>query len=362
MIKASIVLATYNRKEPLKRLLETLARQNMPREQWEVVVVDDGSREDATPTAMAFAKTIQIDVLRQANTGVAIARQRGVERARGRIVIFIDDDMLCAEDFVAQHVAAHEGHDDRVVMGELLPDPHLSSMPLFERYHAYMQTKCAERHAKAGTFSGKDVYTGNVSLPRELFFRAGGFDPAFFIEDVELGVRLEKVGAKFLFSREAATIHASDHTSLESWLRRSIVDGRDWVKLARKHPTPSTLSPWRFFVDANPLARSFFAAVVVAPKAAPTLAKLAFFGASKADSVGWDRGMLSAMTLLYGIQYFEGVRKETGTLRNVLDDFRDYRRKASGPTVAPPTPLEPTRVQGDPESRLRRRVSSTANA
>src|SRR5262245_43653123 len=98
MVKASIVVATYNRKGPLARLLATLAKQTVPRDDYEVVVIDDGSREDASPVAESFKEAMQVAVYRQANTGVAIARERGVEKARGRIVIFLDDDMLAFED------------------------------------------------------------------------------------------------------------------------------------------------------------------------------------------------------------------------------------------------------------------------
>lgn len=328
MIRASIVVTTYNRHERLKRVLGTLARQTVPRDEYEVVVVDDGSREDATPVAEAFAAELQISVLRQENSGIAVARQRGVERARGRIVVFLDDDMLAFGDFVAQHLAEHEGHDDRVVMGELLPDENIAQMPLFERYHAHQLTRAAERYAEAGTFAGQEVYTGNLSLPRDLFFRVGGFDPAFFIEDVELGVRLEKAGAKFVFSRAAATVHASDHTSLEKWLARSALEGRDWVRLWRKHPSTRAANPWRFFTDANPLSRPFYVAAVLVPKAAPALSRLVFHGASRGDALGWDRATVSAMTLLYGIQYFQGVREASGSLRGAIEGYRAYTRAA----------------------------------
>jgi GT2 family glycosyltransferase len=324
MVKASIIVATYNRKEPLARLLATLANQTVPRDDYEVVVVDDGSREDVTSTVDAFS-ALQVVLVRQANSGVAVARERGVERARGRIMIFLDDDMIAREDFVEQHLAAHDGHDDRVVMGELLPDAKLAEMPLFERYHAHQLAKAAERYAAAGTFAGHDVYTGNLSLPRALFFRAGGFDPAFHIEDVELGVRLQKVGAKFVFSRAVATVHASDHTSLKSWLARSVRDGRDWVRLLRKHPSAHEADPWRFIAGANPLCRPFFVAAVLAPSAVPTLGRLVFRGASLADDLGLDRVVVSAMTLLYGIQYYGGVREETGSLGDTLESYRAYR-------------------------------------
>ncbi|MBX3187596.1 MAG: glycosyltransferase family 2 protein [Labilithrix sp.] len=325
MIKASIVIATYNRRVPLAGLLATLAKQTVPREDYEVIVVDDGSNDDPTPTVYAYARALQVTVLRQTNSGVAVARTRGVECARGRIIVFLDDDMLVPEEFVAAHLEAHDGHDDRVVMGELEPDARIATMPLFERFHARVLQKNADRFAEGGTFAGHDVYTANLSLPRLLFFQAGGFDPAFFIEDVELGVRLEKLGAKFVFSRRAAAVHASDHTSLDAWLARSAKEGRDWVRLVRKHPSAKTASPWRFFSSANLLARPLFAAAVVAPDAATVLARLVLQGAAGADALGLDRATVTGMTVVYGIQYFAGVREETGSLRETLDAYRAYR-------------------------------------
>lgn len=326
MVRASIVVATYERPKPLARLLATLARQTVPRGELEVVVVDDGSKADVRAVVDAVRSELEVVLLRQENRGVAVARQRGVEAARGRIVIFLDDDMLAAEDFVAQHLALHEGHDDRVVMGELLPDAEIARMPLFERYHAYQLGRFAESWSREGTFAGRDVYTGNLSLSRGLFFRAGGFDPAFHIEDVELGVRLEKAGARFVFSRAVATVHASDHTSLAKWLARSVADGRDWVRLVRKHPSAHEANPWRFFDAANPLARPVFTAVVLAPSVAPALARLAFAGAAAADGIGLGRATVRAMTLVYGIQYFAGVRMESGSLHAAASDYLAYRR------------------------------------
>lgn len=326
MIAASIVIATYNRSGPLKKLLAKLAAQDVVSGTYEVVVVDDGSDIDPGPVVEAFARRIPITFVRQANAGVAIARQRGVESARGRYVVFLDDDMLVFADFVRKHIEAQADSDDRVVMGELLPDAHVADMPLFERFHAEQLARSAQKHASTGGFRGVDVYTGNLSMPRALFLRSGGFDPDFFIEDVELGVRLERCGARFVFSRDAVAVHASDHTSLAAWLARSEREGRDWVKLARKHPAEKSANPWKFFLDANPLSKAAFAAVVAVPRMAPWLARAAFGGAEAVDAVGFDRATLSAMTLVYGIQYFRGVRAESGTLKSVIDGYRAARR------------------------------------
>lgn len=327
-LRASVVLATYDRREPLARVLEALARQALPTKEWEVVVVDDGSVEPAAPVVARYADRLQISVLRQENAGVAVARQNGVTRARGKIVIFIDDDILVASDFVAQHLAAHDGDEPatRVVMGELLPDERIRAMPLFERFYARLLARTARELSSTRTFSGHDVYTGNLSLARELFLRVGGFDPSFWIEDVELGVRLGQAGASFVFSRAAAAVHASDHTSLEKWLARNVRDGRDWVRLLRKHPEAIEASPWRHLTNLHPAARPFLVAALTYPRGARGLSRIVFEGARGADALGLERAALAATTVVYGIQYFVGVREETGSLWDVAREYLSYRR------------------------------------
>jgi hypothetical protein len=122
-------------------------------------------------------------------------------------------------------------------------------------------------------------------------------------------------------------VHASDHASLDKWLARCVRDGRDWVRLVRKHPTVDAANPWRFIGATNPLSRPFLVAATVFPKAAPLLGRAVFRGAKGADTLGLDRAAMAAMTLVYGIQYFQGVREENGTLRAAIDDYRAYRRR-----------------------------------
>ena len=328
-LPASIIVATYNRPGPLAQLLASLADQIVDRSDFEVVVVDDGSEDDATPLALRFSEALQIRAFRQDNAGVAVARQRGVERARGRIVVFLDDDMIVKPDFVAQHIAEQDGRDDRVVMGRLLPAPELAHMPLFERFYAHQLDAFAARAVARGTFAGFEVYTGNLSMPRALFLRAGGFDAAFHIEDVELGVRLEAAGADFCFSSAATSVHASDHTSLGKWLARSELDGRSWVQLARKHPAVVEANPWRHLSSANVLARPLFATAVALPEVAQRLARAIFGGAAAADRLGLEALALRATTVAYGMQYFAGVRHETGGLGAVARDLLAYHRAKS---------------------------------
>lgn len=325
-LSVSVVVATFNRQELLRRLLEQLDRQSVDPARFEVVVVDDGSDEDARDKLADLETRYALHVERQENAGAAAARQRGVERARGEIVVFLDDDMQIAKDFLEKHLERHDA-PDAVVLGRLRPDAALATMPLFERFYARTMASQNDELAGGKPLRGHNIYTGNVSMPRELFLRAGGFDPEFrALEDEELGVRLEKAGARFVFANEAESVHGSDWTSMKKWMARAYRDGKYQAKLAKKHPDTPESSPWRFFPDLNPVSRPFMALSLAAPKAASVVAGAAIRTASALDKLGLEPVAIAGMTFVYGVQYYRGVREETGTARDVRREYREWKR------------------------------------
>lgn len=326
--EASVIIATFNRGESLARMLNELAAQSVERQRFEVVVVDDGSKDPAAPFAKPFEDRVNVRVIRQANGGVAAARQRGAREARGRILCFLDDDMVLHPEYLAAHLAVHGDRADRVVMGRLRADANIAEMPLFERFFAHMLERFADEWTSGKTkLRGDWLYTGNVSMPKELFLQVGGFDADFLrIEDAELGVRLEKAGAEFLCTNEGYSIHASDHASLDKWLARSVMDGVYWTKVARKHPDVPHANPWKHLTGVNPLSRPVLALTVLAPGLAAPLAKTGVKAAEALDKIGLKRIAVAGTTLVYGIQYFRGVREETGSLGDVLREYRAFRK------------------------------------
>ncbi len=328
----SVIVATYNRPDSLLRILGELSVQTCDPSRFEVVVVDDGSKEDSTVRVreVGFPR-LSLRLHRQPNGGAARARQQGAELSRGTLMLFVDDDMQIPPGLVASHLAAHAGHigqERRVVMGRLRSAPGLADMPLFERFYARMLDRFAhDVGQKDSTFAGPEIYTGNLSLPRALFFAAGGFDVTFGqIEDAELGVRLERAGATFHFSEDGYTVHASDHVSRDKWLTRSVTDGKFWTRLAHKHPDAVHANPWRHLGGVNPLSRPLLAMVVLAPFLADPLARTGLSLAELADRFGLERLALQGTTLVYGIQYFRGVRQETGSLGTAYREYAAFRQ------------------------------------
>lgn len=325
-IWVSVVVATYNRRDLLRRLLEQLDQQTLDPARFEVVAVDDGSTEDMRAALADVTTRYARRIERQDNAGAAAARQRGVDLARGAIVVFLDDDMQVKPEFLERHLEKHLS-PDAVVLGRLRPDAKLAEMPLFERFYARVMAAQNDAFAGGEPVRGHNIYTGNVSMPRELFHRAGGFDARFrALEDEELGVRLEKAGARFAFANEAESVHGSDWTSMQKWMQRAHRDGVYQAKLAKKHPDMPESSPWRFLPDLNPVSRPFMALSLAAPRAASVVAGAAIRTASAFDKVGLEPVAIAGMTFVYGMQYYRGVREETGGVADVRREYAEWKR------------------------------------
>ena len=330
----SVVIATYNRHDLLRRLLQDLDAQTLDPARFEVIAVDDGSSDDVRVKVADLKTRYTHHIERQENAGAAAARQRGVGFARGKIIVFLDDDMGVKPDFLERHLDKHFEHGDgtnTVVLGRLRPAANLADMPLFERYYARTMAAAGDALATGKRpVRAQDIYTGNLSMPRELFLHAGGFDPAFrALEDEELGVRLEKDGVTFAFANDAESIHGSDWTSMKKWMERAHRDGVYQTKLSRKHPDSPEASPWRFLPMMNAVKRPFMTLGLAAPKAASVVARAAMETASVLDKVGLEPAALAGMTFVYGMQYYRGVRHELGDYGEVRREYGQFKQGLS---------------------------------
>src|SRR5689334_17566110 len=106
-LRLSVIIATFNRGESVGRLMAQLDRQSLAPNEFEVIVVDDGSFTPVEPSLRRVAVSYAMSVVTQENAGPAAARHRGIMRARGDVLVLLDDDMIVDEEFLASHLAAH---------------------------------------------------------------------------------------------------------------------------------------------------------------------------------------------------------------------------------------------------------------
>ncbi len=236
----SIVIPTYNRQPILAKCLQALEQQHFDANTaiagYEIVVVDDGSTDGTLDWLRAAAAALpHVVTYAQEHGGPAGARNLGVERAQGDTIIFIDSDLVVTPCFLQAHATAlRQGAQD------------LGSDRLFT-YGAVINTCNFEEPTsepyKLTDFSAAYFATGNVAIARHWLLEAGLFDTQFQLygwEDLELGVRLKKLGLKLIKCPEAVGYHwhpPFQLADIPQLIEKEIQRGRMGVLFYQKHPT-----------------------------------------------------------------------------------------------------------------------------
>ena len=102
----SVVISTYNRAKALPATLDALGAQDMPADDYEVMVVDDGSTDATADVLAASSPAYTLLTYRlPSNRGVSAGRNVALRNAQGRFVIMISDDLIVPRDFLTTHVA-----------------------------------------------------------------------------------------------------------------------------------------------------------------------------------------------------------------------------------------------------------------
>ncbi len=232
----SVVIPAHNRADLVGHTLSSLAGQSLPPEQYEVIVIDDGST-DATPEVVsAWERRGRVRLLRRKeNRGPGAARNDGIREAIGDIVVFVDSDVVVRRDFLAHHLATHRRAGRAVVCrGPVVPT---SEMPPASSGHERLPV---------AALSPSFFDPANASLPRHELLAAGLFDEQFGTygwEDVDLGFRLRRRGLARVFCRDAVAYHyqpVPSAQSFEGMMAKEEKRARAAVYLYRKYPRWST--------------------------------------------------------------------------------------------------------------------------
>ncbi len=234
----SVVIPTYNRWPILEKCLTALEEQTPSGEieGYEVVVVDDGST-DGTPARLRqeASRFPHVRLIEQAHGGPAEGRNRGVEHARGDVIVFIDSDLVVTPVFLLSHARAlqrswtQRGNRLCFTYGAVINT-------------ANFDQPSAERH-KLRDLSWAYFATGNVAIDRAVLQQSGLFDTSFRLygwEDLELGERLRQMGVELVKCPEAVGYHWHPALSLAQvpdLIRVEQERAKMGLVFYRKHPT-----------------------------------------------------------------------------------------------------------------------------
>jgi glycosyltransferase involved in cell wall biosynthesis len=249
-MRATIQLCTYNRSALLERVLDACFEQTTPRDDYEIVLVNDGSTDD-TPAVIERARaraTCAFVVVNQPNSGLAKGRNAGIAHASGDRIIFIDDDVLPLPNFVEEHLRTQNAHPTAIVRGGAINVESFDDLPV-----PLWTIK---------DYSGNYFWTTNVSVPLATIREIGGFNESFSEygwEDIDVGLRLRFRGTKAVFNPKALVYHWKPRPrsgNVEKMIRQARAQARTAVQLAQIHPH------WRTYLATgmNPVQRAYHSA------------------------------------------------------------------------------------------------------
>ena len=203
-LQVSVVVATRDRPERLAAVLAGLRAQTLPRQDFEVIVVDDGSITPGTQAALAAEQAraaLQLSTVRHAAArGTSGARNSGWRVARAPLVAFTDDDCVPDANWLGEALEVSRKNPAAIVQGRTEPNP-------AERSRRGVFSRTISVHAL-----GPQYEACNIFYPRALLERVGGFDETFGVfsagEDTDLAWRALEAGGCSVFAPDALVYHA----------------------------------------------------------------------------------------------------------------------------------------------------------
>lgn len=230
----SVVMPAYRCAGQLRASVAGLLTSTLPRDQWELIVADDGSPDDTGAVAATLAdRVVRVD---DGPRGPGHARNVGARVARGTILLFVDADVVVHAD-VLQRVATH--FEREPMLGAVFGcyDDQPAAAGLVSQYRNLLHRRVHLAHpGEAQTF-----WAGCGAIRRDAFLAVGGFDAARFprpqIEDIDLGYRLHDHGVRIQLDP------AINGTHLKRWSLRGMLrtDLRDraipWMRLLLERRT-----------------------------------------------------------------------------------------------------------------------------
>ena len=253
-ILLSVIICTYNRADFLKSVLDSITRQTLSKNEFEVVVIDDGSSDNTREVVESFASLLPIKYFYQKNAGLASAKNHGIYTSRGEILLFLDDDDITTPSLFDAHIKTHRKHPEShmAVLQHTTWSPDLVVTPLM---HFITEVGCflfSYPNIKHGEILDYTYFWGGrSSCKRSFLIEHGVFNPVFRFgcEDIELGYRLSKFGLRVVYNSKAVSRMVRAVT-FDEFCSRLIRQGRSQFVFSTLHDDPD-IHRWTEIFEAE---------------------------------------------------------------------------------------------------------------
>lgn len=208
MIVFSIVIPCFNEAEHIERCLSSITSQNFPRDQFEIIVVDNGSTDRSSEISRASADK----VIERPGVKVGAVRNIGASEAKGENLVFIDADCTLDKDWLKRAFGLLTSQRMSVFGGGCSLPPGAKWIEKFWLLEGV-----------DGNTLPKDLIGCSIAIPRDVFISVGGFDESMSSgEDSELSNRLKTGGYEVTLTRDLNVVHWGNAKSQLFFFQRQV--------------------------------------------------------------------------------------------------------------------------------------------
>jgi glycosyltransferase involved in cell wall biosynthesis len=240
-VKYSVIVPVYNRPQEIRELLQSLTTQTF--QDFEVVVVEDGSALRCEVDVDKFRDKLKIQYLYKPNSGPGPSRNEGAKLAQGNYFVFFDSDCIIPPQYFE---AVEKGLMEQSLDGWGGPDRAHTDFTLLQRAMGYTMASVLT----TGGIRGGEKHVGwfqprsfNMGLSRKVFETTGGYKFDRFAEDIELSFRMKKAGFRIGLIADAYVYHKR-RTNFSQFYKQVFNFGRGRALVGRVHPTAIKLTHW----------------------------------------------------------------------------------------------------------------------
>ncbi|WP_121811824.1 glycosyltransferase [Mucilaginibacter kameinonensis] len=229
----SIIIPLYNRPQEIKELLETLTLQTY--RNFEVLVIEDGSVNDAEAIVNTFADKLNLRYFKKQNEGQGFTRNFGFERAKGDYFVIFDSDCLIPPNYLQivndslakSYLDAYGG-----------PDGAHESFTPTQKAISYSMTSPFTTGGIRGNKKGIGQFhprSFNMGVSRQAWEKAGGFIITRLGEDIEYSIRIHSLGFKIGLIPDAIVYHKR-RTNFYQFYKQLHFFGRARINISKFFP------------------------------------------------------------------------------------------------------------------------------
>lgn len=244
-IKFSIIIPTYNNFTELRECLDAISNQTISKNNFEVIVVDDGSQETSSANSIPPHIQFPIRYFYQDHKGPATARNLGIKEAKGDIILLLDDDSLPTDNWLDRVIFAWDNFSDSDGIGGYIKrreNDTICCRVNSDLYNWFLNQNSDGRNCSF-------LVSCNAGYKKAILNKVGNFDESFkkaSAEERDLNIRISTLGGKLRLMKDILVYHDRGLTFF-SFAKKHYNFGKAAFTIYSRHPDLKHFSAKSYF-------------------------------------------------------------------------------------------------------------------